>query len=144
MDTISKTVKNLIESFRQKRMRLDYLTQPGWGDMANYFRERDMKYGMTELQVPAVGKPQTELTAATPSPTTFGELMQALDIVPGHSQMPQVISQQGCCQMRLGSEKPQADIHLVLPIPAAVPDSSQIEIRKTVQPESCYPCILCP
>jgi hypothetical protein len=32
------------------------------------------------------------LTAATPSPTTFGELMQAVDIVPGQSQIPQVTS----------------------------------------------------
>jgi len=92
MSTISKMVKHRMESFQQRQMKLDQLTQPGWGDAADYFRERDMKYGMTELKVPAVGKPQTDLTAATPSPTTFGELMQALDIVPGQSQMPQVTS----------------------------------------------------
>jgi hypothetical protein len=42
-----------------------------------------MKYGTTELKARAVGKPQSASTAATPSPTTFGELMQALDIVSG-------------------------------------------------------------
>jgi hypothetical protein len=42
-----------------------------------------MKYGMTELTVPAVGKPQTDSTAATLSPTTFGDRMKGLDIVPG-------------------------------------------------------------
>jgi hypothetical protein len=92
MGTISKTVQQCMESFRQKQLRLDELTQPGWGDMADYFRERDMKYGTTELKVPVVGKPQADSTAATPSPTTFGEHMQGLVIVPGQSQMPQVTS----------------------------------------------------
>jgi len=64
-------------------MKLDELTQLGWGDAADYFRERDMKTMPTELKVPAVVKPQTGTTAATPSPTTFGELMQVHDIVPG-------------------------------------------------------------
>ena len=93
------------------------------------------------MKVPAVGKPQIDSTAATPSPTTFGELMQALDIVPRQSQMLQVTSRQGSSQMRLGSEKPKADNHIVPPMPAMVPDSSQIEIAKTVQPISFYPCI---
>jgi len=106
MGTISKMVQHRMESFRQKQMRVDELTQPGWENAADYFRERDMKYGTTELKVPAVGKPQTDSTVATPSPTTFGEHMQALDIVPGQSQMPQVTSWQGSSQMRLGSEKP--------------------------------------
>jgi hypothetical protein len=44
-----------------------------------------MKYGITELKVPEVGKSQTDWTAATPSPTKFRELTQDLDIVPGHS-----------------------------------------------------------
>jgi len=141
MGTISKMVQHRMESFRQKQLRLDELTQPGWGDAADHFRERDMKYGTTELMIPAVGKPQEDLTAATPSPTTFGELMQALDIVPGQSQMPQVMSRQVHRQMRLGSEKPQADNCIVPPMLAAVPDSSPIEIAKPVQPVSFYPCI---
>jgi hypothetical protein len=60
--------------------------------VADYFCESDMKYRTTELKVPAVGKQQTDWTAATPSPTTFGELMRALDIFPGQSQMPPVTS----------------------------------------------------
>jgi hypothetical protein len=47
MGTISKMVQHHKESFRQKQLRLDELTQPGWGDTADYFRERDMKYGTT-------------------------------------------------------------------------------------------------
>jgi hypothetical protein len=57
MGTISKTVQCCMESFQQKRMTLDELTQSGWGDAANYFHERDMRYGTTELNVPAGFKP---------------------------------------------------------------------------------------
>jgi len=59
-------------------------------DMADYFSEREIKYTTTELKVPAVAKPQTDLTAATPSLIIFGELIQALDIVTGQSQTLQV------------------------------------------------------
>jgi len=51
-----------------------------------------MKYGMTQLKVLGVMKPQTDMTAATPSAITLGEFMQVLDIVPGQSQMLQVPS----------------------------------------------------
>jgi hypothetical protein len=88
MGQISKTVQYRMESFCQKQMMLDELQQLQWGDTAAICCERVIKYRMTELKVPAVGKPQTDWTAATPSPTTFGELMQALDIVPGQSQIP--------------------------------------------------------
>ena len=66
MGTISKTVQHHLQSFRQKQMKLDELTQPGWGDAANSFPDRDMKYGTTELRVPAEVKPQIDMTAATP------------------------------------------------------------------------------
>jgi hypothetical protein len=78
---ISKTEQYCMESFRQKQMRHDRLTHRGWCDSADYFRERDMKNGMAELMVPAVVKLQTDLTVATPLPTTFGELMQTLNMV---------------------------------------------------------------
>jgi len=35
MGKITTTVQHRMESFRQKQMRLDELTQPGWGDAAN-------------------------------------------------------------------------------------------------------------
>ena len=144
MGTISKTVQHLIESFRQKQLMLDELTQPGWGKAAEYCHEGDMNYRTTELNVPAVGKPQADSTAATPSPTTFGELMQALDIVPGQSEMPQVTSRLGTSQMRQGSEKPQPDNHIVPLMPAVVTDSSPIEIAKPVQPVSFTPAYSVP
>jgi len=67
-----------------------------------------MKYGTTKLKVPVVVEPQIDTTAATPSPTTFGEQMQTLDIVRGQSPMKAVTSRPGSSQMRLGSEKPQS------------------------------------
>jgi len=54
MGTIFKTVQQRMESFRQKQMKLDELTEPGRKDAADYFRERDEKYGTTQLSVPAV------------------------------------------------------------------------------------------
>jgi hypothetical protein len=139
MGIISKMVQHCMESFQQKDIRLDELTQPGWRNAAEYLLERDMKYRMTELNVPAVGKPKTELTAATPSPTTLRQFMQAVDNVAGQSHMPQVTSRQGRCQMRLGLEQLQADNLIVLPMPAAVPDLSQIVIGKPVRPVSFCP-----
>jgi len=83
MGTISKTVQHSMESVWQKRMRLYELTQPERGNVADYLHVRDMKYGTTEFKVPAVLKLQPDTTAVTPSPTTFAELMQPLDVVPG-------------------------------------------------------------
>jgi len=37
MGTIPKTVQHRMESFRQKQLRLDKLTELGWGDAVNYF-----------------------------------------------------------------------------------------------------------
>ena len=37
--TITKTVQYHMERFRQKQMKFDELTQPGWEDAADHFRE---------------------------------------------------------------------------------------------------------
>jgi len=52
--TISNTVPYRMERFRQKHMKHDELMQPGLGDVADYIREKDKKYGTTEWKVPAV------------------------------------------------------------------------------------------
>ena len=101
--TITKTVQQRMEMFRQKQMKLDGVTQSGWKDAAEYFHETVEKYGTSELRVPAVVKPQTDDDAAEHAPTTFGELMECLDIVPGISQMPQGTSRPGSSHMSLGS-----------------------------------------
>ena len=57
-----------------------------------------MTYGTTKLNVPAVVKLHMDDDAANPAPTTFGELTESLDIIPGISQMPQGTSRPGTCQ----------------------------------------------
>ena len=47
MGTISETVEHRMECFRQKQMKLDKLTRPGWGDVADYICPRGKMYGIT-------------------------------------------------------------------------------------------------
>jgi hypothetical protein len=105
-------------------MKLDELTQLGWEDAADYFCEREMKYGTTELRVPAVVQPQTNHDAPAPLPATVGELIESLDIVPGISQRPQETSRPGSSHIKLGSVKPQSKSGIPGGEPAAEPDSS--------------------
>jgi len=128
-----------MERFLQKQMRLDEMTEPGLGDVADYYWKRDKQYGPAELMVPAIVKPQTNTTAATPLPTTFGELMQTLDIVPRQYQLPQGSSRPGSSQMRLCSEKPQSHTDIESLLPDAVANSSPIENAKGVEPGSLEP-----
>ena len=141
MGTISKTVQHRMESFRQKQMRLDKLTQPGWGDAVNNFCERDMKYGMTELKVPAVVTPQIDMAAVAASLTTAGENMQTPDIVRGQLEMPAVPSQPGSSQMRLGSEKRQSNKFVPVLFADTTIDSTLIQDTKPVEPISFYLCM---
>jgi len=144
MGTISKTVQYRMERFRQKQMKLDELTQPGWGDAADNFRERDKKYGMTELKVLAVVQLQTADDAASSVPMTFSEPLETLDSVPGKLQMPQVTSRPGSSHMRLDSKKPQTHERIPSLPPAPMPDWSQIQQSKCVAPVSFNPCVSCP
>jgi len=117
------------------------MTYLGWGNTADYFGEREIKYGTTQLMIPVVVKLQRDITAATPSPISFGKLMQARDMVPGRLQMPPLTLRSRSCQMRQCSERPQADTNILSLASNAVPDSSKIEIAKPVQPVSVYLCI---
>jgi hypothetical protein len=139
MGTISKMVQYRSESFRQTQMKLDKRTQARWGEAADYFQERDMKYGMAELMVPAIVKPQTDTAAAALLPKTFGELMQTLDTVPGKLQMPQGTSRPGSSQMRLGSEKLQSHTDIVSLWPDTVANSLPMEKGKTGEPGNLNP-----
>jgi hypothetical protein len=141
MGTISKTVQQRMQSFRQNQMKLDELTQPGWEDAADYFRERDKKYGTAELRVPVVIQPQTDDDASAPPPTTFRQLMERLDIVPGISQMPQGTSRPGSSDIRLGSVKPQSNTTMSGLQPASEPDTLPLLKAKPVEPVSFYPGI---
>jgi len=138
MGTITKTVQQRMERFRQKQMKFDELTQPGWEDAADYFRERDKKYGTSELSVPAVVQHRTNDDAPPHPPTTFAELIESLDIVPGISEG---TSRPGSSHLRLGSVKPQSESSIPSGEPAAEPDSSPLLNAKPVEPVSFYPCI---
>ena len=141
MGAFPKTVQHRLESFRQKQMKLHELTQPGWVDAANYFRGMDMKYRTTELKVPVVLKRQIDMTAAAPSPTTFGEHMQTLDTVRGQLPITAVTSRPGSRQMRLRSEKPQAQKFIQVSSADAGSDSMPIPDTKPVEPGSFYQCM---
>jgi len=83
MGTITKTVQQRMDRFRQKQIKFDELTQPGWKNAADYLCERDKKYGTSKLRVLAVVQQRTNDDAWPHPPTTFAELMESLDIVPG-------------------------------------------------------------
>jgi len=138
MGTITKTVQQGMERFRQKQMKHDELTQPEWKDAAEPLCERDKMYGTSELRVPAVVQPQTNDDAPPPPPTTFAELMESLDIVPGISQG---TSRAGSCHIRLPLVKPQSKLSLPSGEPATEPDSSTMLKAKPVKPVSFYPCM---
>jgi hypothetical protein len=141
MGTMTKMVQQHMERFRQKQMKLDEVTQPGWEDAANYLRERDKKYGTTELRVLAVVQPQTNDDPPPLLPATFGELMESLDIVPGISQRAQGTSRPGSSHIRLVSVKPQSKSCIPGGEPAAEPDSSMLLKAKPIQTLCFYPCI---
>jgi hypothetical protein len=138
MGTITKTVQQRMERFRQKQMKFDELTQPGWEDAADYLYERDKNYGTSELRIPAVVHLKTKDDAPPHPPTTFAELMESLDIVPG---LWEGTCRPGSSHIRLGSVKPQSQSSIPCGEPAAEPDSSPLLKAKPVEPVSCYPCI---
>ena len=141
MGTITKMVQQRMERFRQKQMKLDELTQPGWEDAADYFRVRDKKYGTSKLRVLAVVQPETADRTTAPEPTTFGERMESLDIVHGISLIPQGTSRPESSHSRLGSVKPQPRTSISGLEPAAERDTSPVLKAKPIEPVSFYPCI---
>ena len=140
LGTITKTVQERTERFRQKQMKLDEMTQRGWEDAADYFCEPDKKVGTTERRVPAFIQPQRN-DAPEPPPGTFADLIVCLDIVPGISQRLQGTSRPGSSHIRLASMKPQSKSTIPSGEPAAEPNSSMLLKAKSVEPGSFYPCI---
>ena len=141
MGTIYITVQQRMQSFRQQQTQLVKLTQPGWGDSADCFRDRDRKYSTSELMVPAVIVPQTDDDAAALAPTTFRELIVCLDIVHRISQMLQGTSRPGSSHIRLGFGMPQSDRGIAGLASTTEHDSSSIQKAKPVEPISFDPCI---
>jgi hypothetical protein len=103
-----------------------------------------MKSGTAGLVVPAVMKPLTNRTAATPLRTTFGEIMQILDIVQGQSQMPQGTSRPRSSQWRLRSERPPSHTHIASLLSKVVANSLPIESAKLLNPFALIPAYRVP
>jgi len=133
-----------MECFRQKQMMLDQSTQAVCSDTADYFSERDKKYGMTEFNVSAVVQPHTAGDATSAVRTTFGELMETIDYVPGKLQIPQGISRPGGSHPRLGSQNSQTHEFIPSHPPAAMAHWSPIQKLLHVARVSFNPCILRP
>ena len=125
MGTIPETVKYHMEHFRQKQMKLDEMTQPGWGDSADYFRDGDRKYWTTELKGLAVVQLQTPDDAESSAPITYGEPMETLDSIPTKLLTPLVTSRPGSSHTGPGSQKPQTDERIPSLPPTPMPDWSQ-------------------
>jgi len=90
------------------------------------------------LRVPVVIQPQTNDDASAPPSTTFGELMEKINIVPGISQMPQGTSRQGSSHIWLCTVKPQSDLSISGLEPAAEPNTSPLLKAKPVAQVSFY------
>jgi len=131
-------LQNQIEHFRQKQMKRDELMQPGWANAADYFREGDTKYGMTELGTPIVVQLLTADDAASSGPTTVGEPNETLYRFPTKSQMIQFASQRECRHVLLGSGKPLTSNHVSSLLPDAAAHSSPIEYSKLVESVRSY------
>jgi len=126
MGTITKTVKQCMERFWQEEAKLKELSQPGWDDAVDYFRERDMKHCTSELRVSAVVQPQMDDVAVAPALTSFGELWEYLDNVPRILHMPQGNWWPRRSPIRLGSPNPRSNTHISSLVPADEPDSSPL------------------
>jgi len=144
MSTITKTVHQGMDSFLQKQMKLDELTQPWWEDAANYILQSDETYGTSYLRLLAVIQPETDDEATAPAATTFGEHMVFLDIVPEISQMLQGTSRPARSQIRLRVVKPQSTTSIAGLEPAVELNLSTLVNAKPVEPESFYPCMESP
>jgi hypothetical protein len=91
--------------------------------------------------VPAGVQLQTDDDVSAPGPTTCGELMECLEIVPGISPMPPESSRPGRCHKRLASMKPQLNKSISSIEPAGEHDMSPLHNAKPDEPVSVYPTI---
>jgi len=140
MDTISKVVQHHLPSIQQIRIVAPWLDgtgmgERGWLHVWERYEVWDYRnVGSSSCQA------LTEMTAATPSPTTFGELMHTVEIVPVHWQMPRGTSWPGICQIRLGSENSQSYHWAGYLQPKSEQNSSPNLLLKAVEPVNIFPC----
>jgi len=141
MGTISKTVQQRSERFRQIYIEHDQLTRLVWGNTANYFRERDSECGTTYWSIPAAIEPQTDDVVATPAPTAFEEQIEWLDIILRRVRIPQGMSQLGSSHMSKSCLKPQWHNGGACLLPDMEPEWSPVHNVMPVEPVCIYPWI---
>jgi hypothetical protein len=95
MGTMTKTEQQYMERFRQKQMKLDEITQPGWEDAPDYCCERDKKYSTSKMIVPAVVQPQTDDDAAASAPKHLESIWSVFILSPEYRK---------CCKGLLDQE----------------------------------------
>lgn len=117
---------------RTRECLMNWRTWAG-GEAAVYFGESGMTYGKIKLNVLAVAKPLTAITASTPSQTIFGELLLTLQIIYTQSQMQHETSRLGASQMRWGLEKPLTLKCTGSPLPNVVPELWLMANEKPVE-----------
>jgi len=122
MGTIPKTEEYRMERCWSRQVKFEELTEQYWEDAADHFCERDKKYEMTEWKVPAVVQPQAADDAKSSVLTTSSEHLETHDCIPGELPMPQVTSQPGTSQRRLGSRKLKRHKHIPSLLPGPLPD----------------------
>jgi hypothetical protein len=122
-------------------MKLDESTQPGWRDATDYLRDRRKKYSTFELTIAAVVHPQTEDDAPVLAPTTFEELRECLDIIPGISQMPHSTSSPGSGHTTLGLVMLLLNTTIPGLHASAEHNITPLPIANPVDPVSFYHCI---
>jgi hypothetical protein len=133
-----------METFWQKEMKVDELTQPGWEDAAYYFHERGTMYGTSELRVPAVVKQQTDHDSEAPAQITFGRLMVCFNIIPGKYHRMRGSSRPGKIHTLIGSRKPQSNTCMPTLSTRGEPHSPLIPNAKPVEFVRSYCWILQP
>jgi len=138
MSTITKTVQQGMQRFRQKQMKHDEMTQLGRGDVADYFRAQDKEYGTNKLKDLAEFKPHMDDDVVNPASSTFGALSESLDIIPRILQMLQGNSQSGSVKMRLGSGRPEWNICIASLRAHMESESSPIKLVTQFEPLILY------
>jgi hypothetical protein len=120
-----------MERLRQTHIKLDQLTQWGWGDAADSVRKCDKNYGTTELEVPAVVQLNTDNDVATPPLIAFAELMESPDTISQISQTLQWNDRPRSSPIRLGCCRLQSKKRSVSLPSDAEPNLSRIKCSET-------------
>ena len=92
----------------------------------------------TKWKVLAVSNVQTHEVAAAPAPTTFGDVMESLGILPGELRVTHVTSRPRSSHMQLGSGMPHTYPRILSCLPDKVLNSSPTKSMKCVILMSIY------